>query len=214
MTTDRCNFTPPTPGYAPCQRLKGHEGPCAHDAGDYSGYIERPEIKNEQLALLDKLVTEAAKKEAEINKLTDDLEQAKNARDQILEHEIPDLLASIGLEEITTSAGLQVKINSQIETSIPKENESLAFKWFRDNNFAGLLKTEVKVIFGMKQDEKAVKLVEMLETNHYENISNKTTIHPSTLKAFGRERLAAGQSLPSDIFKVFDGKIAKITRKK
>jgi hypothetical protein len=25
-----CGFVPPTPGYAPCTRQKGHEGPCAH----------------------------------------------------------------------------------------------------------------------------------------------------------------------------------------
>ncbi len=27
---DRCGFTPSTPGYLPCTRLKGHSGPCAH----------------------------------------------------------------------------------------------------------------------------------------------------------------------------------------
>lgn len=25
-----CGFVPPTPGYAPCTRTKGHDGPCAH----------------------------------------------------------------------------------------------------------------------------------------------------------------------------------------
>jgi hypothetical protein len=28
---ERCGFVPPTPGYAPCTRAKGHDGPCAHD---------------------------------------------------------------------------------------------------------------------------------------------------------------------------------------
>lgn len=27
---ERCGFVPPTPGYAPCTREKGHGGPCAH----------------------------------------------------------------------------------------------------------------------------------------------------------------------------------------
>lgn len=31
-----CGFIPPTPGYAPCTRDKGHSGPCAHD------FIRRP----------------------------------------------------------------------------------------------------------------------------------------------------------------------------
>lgn len=30
MQTERCGFVPPTPGYAPCTRDKGHNGPCAH----------------------------------------------------------------------------------------------------------------------------------------------------------------------------------------
>lgn len=29
-----CGFTPPTPGYAPCTRNKGHDGPCAHPLAD------------------------------------------------------------------------------------------------------------------------------------------------------------------------------------
>jgi hypothetical protein len=28
---NRCNFIPPTAGYAPCSREKGHDGPCAHE---------------------------------------------------------------------------------------------------------------------------------------------------------------------------------------
>jgi hypothetical protein len=27
---ESCGFIPPTPGYAPCTRQKGHDGPCAH----------------------------------------------------------------------------------------------------------------------------------------------------------------------------------------
>ncbi len=29
-STPRCGFVPPTPGYGPCTRNRGHEGPCAH----------------------------------------------------------------------------------------------------------------------------------------------------------------------------------------
>jgi len=28
----RCSFRPPTPGYGPCTRERGHSGPCAHHA--------------------------------------------------------------------------------------------------------------------------------------------------------------------------------------
>ncbi len=31
---NRCGFIPSTPGYAPCTRAKGHDGPCAHDLDD------------------------------------------------------------------------------------------------------------------------------------------------------------------------------------
>lgn len=34
-----CAFVPPTPGYAPCSRLKGHSGPCAH-------YLQLPEYND------------------------------------------------------------------------------------------------------------------------------------------------------------------------
>jgi hypothetical protein len=34
---EKCGFVAPTPGYAPCTREKGHDGPCAHDLADPAG---------------------------------------------------------------------------------------------------------------------------------------------------------------------------------
>src|ERR1035437_3885703 len=36
MTTP-CGFVPPTPGYAPCTRERGHGGPCAHELATPAG---------------------------------------------------------------------------------------------------------------------------------------------------------------------------------
>jgi len=37
-----CGFVPPTPGYAPCTRAKGHEGPCAHPLAKIPGRPTQP----------------------------------------------------------------------------------------------------------------------------------------------------------------------------
>lgn len=30
-----CGFIPPTPGYYPCRREEGHDGPCAHECDEF-----------------------------------------------------------------------------------------------------------------------------------------------------------------------------------
>lgn len=54
--TDRCGFVPPTPGYAPCTRLDGHDGPCAHPFS-VSDKELRTLPEEERLAKLKELVT-------------------------------------------------------------------------------------------------------------------------------------------------------------
>lgn len=40
---NHCLFVPPTPGYAPCSREKGHDGPCAHELSEISNEPARQE---------------------------------------------------------------------------------------------------------------------------------------------------------------------------
>lgn len=37
VPAERCGFVPPTPGFAPCTRDKGHDGPCAHPSAILNG---------------------------------------------------------------------------------------------------------------------------------------------------------------------------------
>lgn len=45
--SERCGFIPPTEGYGPCSRKKGHDGPCAHDFAEQVHHI-LPEEANQQ----------------------------------------------------------------------------------------------------------------------------------------------------------------------
>jgi hypothetical protein len=37
----RCGLVPPTPGFGPCHREAGHDGPCAHGLPTYEGILRQ-----------------------------------------------------------------------------------------------------------------------------------------------------------------------------
>ena len=94
--------------------------------------------------------------------------------------------------------------------SLPQRKE--AFKWLRDNGLGDLIKNEVTVAFGRNEDNKASNYATLAQGQGYEPVQ-KLKVEPMTLKALVRERIEAGQDMPSDLFNVFAGNRTKLTRK-
>ena len=61
-------------------------------------------------------------------------------------------------------------------------------------------------------DGSAVEYAGLAQGQGYEPVQ-KLKVEPMTLKALVRERIEAGQDMPSDLFNVFAGNRTKITRK-
>jgi predicted NACHT family NTPase len=74
----------------------------------------------------------------------------------------------------------------------------------RDNNHGDLIKNTISVDFGRGEDNDAADLKQGLN-DMGRSYTDKTGVHPQTLRAFVREQVESGQTLPLDLLGVFIG---------
>lgn len=153
---------------------------------------------------------------ADLQRECDELEQQlKNKRQKLNKHlfeVIPNALAERNLTSLKLVDGSEVDIQSYYTAKIPKESEQQAYKWLRDNGFGDLIKNEVVVQFGRDEDGRANNFVKSLVSDGYEP-TQKTHVHPQTLRGFIREQMESGKNLPLDILGGYAGQRATIKNK-
>jgi hypothetical protein len=99
-----------------------------------------------------------------------------------------------------------------VHASIPQDRKEDAFAWLRDNNLDDIIKNDVTCSFGKGEDNVAGDVVGMLNERGF-NPKTKTHVHPSTLKAFVKERVTEGKPIDLDMFGAFIANAAQIRRK-
>lgn len=139
---------------------------------------------------------------------------------KVAEEELPELLNMVGLPSITLADGSIIQVTENISASITDENRGAVMTWLRANNLEDLIKNSVTVTFGKGEDKEAERLVAKItimaktEDFHFGTLDQKEVVHPSTLKAFVKERLKEGLPLPADTFKLFIGQVCRIRKPK
>lgn len=126
------------------------------------------------------------------------MKEIQDAIDNIELKVLPTLLEAAGLIEATLPDGSQVLVVKEFYPNIKKEDEQKAFAWLRKHDFDAIIKTEVKSVFGKGEDAKALALMKLLQQKKVAFVS-KEAIHALTLKAFVKEQLADGNTLPPTI---------------
>ena len=165
-----------------------------------------------QLKRLATLAKDLLTQEEAVQELTEKLELRQLKLNELRRQLLPDLMQDIGVSEFKLTSGAKVTVKELIEASIKAENRPKAFAWLRANKFDSLIKNEVVSRFGMKEDKKALALLKKLKSQGYDS-THKESIHGGTLKAFVRERIEAGKTLPA-FFEIFEYREAKVERPK
>lgn len=124
---------------------------------------------------------------------------------------IPSLMDEMGVERIDVD-GVTVSRKMMVHASIPVDRREDAFSWLREQGLDDIIKNDVIVSFGKGEDNIAGDVVGMLEERGFEP-STKTHIHPSTLRAFVKERVETGKPIDLDMFGAFVANTAEIKRK-
>ena len=124
---------------------------------------------------------------------------------------IPALMDEMGMERIDVD-GLTVERKMMVHASIPQDRKEEAFAWLRDKGLDDIIKNDVTCSFGKGEDNMAGDVVGMLKERGFDP-KTKTHVHPSTLKAFIKERVTDGKPIDLDMFGAFIANAAQIRRK-
>ena len=160
---------------------------------------------SDQVVKLQRLEEELLIKEEELKEL-------KRKVDLVSGEVIPTMMQEMNISTLKLADGSSVEVKPVYGASIPIAKREEAFKWLRDNDLGDLIKNEVTVAFGRNEDAKASDYASLAQRQGFEPVQ-KLKVEPMTLKALVRERLEAGQEIPTDLFNVFAGSRTKITRK-
>lgn len=107
--------------------------------------------------------------------------------------DLPELMKELGLQEVKLEDGSKVTVTPDVICAIAEAKRADAFAWLEERGYGGLIKTEVSVSFGRDELEKAEEVASVLSEVAERPSAIERTVHPQTLKAFVKERMAAAE---------------------
>tara|TARA_R110000765_G_scaffold385149_2_gene476956 strand:+ start:2279 stop:2848 length:570 start_codon:yes stop_codon:yes gene_type:complete len=179
------------------------------------------DVRDSQVENLDtesvKTIAEVARlllnKHDEVENLEKALKLANQDLNKIRDEDLPAMLQEIGMTSFELTDGSKVEVRSTYGAHIKIDNKAEAFGWLRDEGFDDIIKNQVVCEFGRGEDLLAATFMGLAEEQGY-GATQKEAIHPSTLKAFVKERIEAGADFPSELFGAFVGQRATIKKGK
>ena len=160
---------------------------------------------------LSQLVRSLRNVEQQIEDAENHIKSLKQEKHRLSVENIPALMDEMGVERIDVD-GLTVERKMIISASIPKDRKDEAFSWLRENGLNDIIKNDVTCSFGKGQDNSAKNVIAILQDAGFDP-ATKTHVHPSTLKAFVKERVTDGKPIDLDMFGAFISNAAQLRRK-
>jgi hypothetical protein len=164
--------------------------------------------------------------EREIDSLENLLKEKKQSLTKLAEQDLPDLMQELNVKEFTLNNGAKCEIQDITSGSIPSASaiqraktdedknelevrQQQCFDWLRNTGNGSLIKSNVEVQFGKDEDKACNEFTEELrKKNLY--YRRAIGVHPGSLNSMLRERLSDGKDVPSDLFKLYVGRKAKL----
>ena len=143
------------------------------------------------------------------------LRKLKDQYRRLSEEALPQKMAELGMQDLRLKDGSRITIDMFYATRINKNNRDAARAWLRQQGHGDIIKNQVSVSFGKGEDDTALETMTLLEQEGLFP-AQKESVHPSTLKAFVKERIESGDSAftpdTQKLFSVYQGKRTKITK--
>ena len=160
---------------------------------------------------LSDLVRKLRSVEEQIADAEQHLKSLKQEKHKLSVENIPVLMDEMGVERLDVD-GVTVSRKMIVHASIPMDRRDEAFSWLRDNGLDDIIKNDVTCSFGKGEDNIAGDVVGILQERGFDP-KTKTHVHPSTLKAFVKERVTDGKPIDLDMFGAYINNAAEIRRK-
>jgi len=160
---------------------------------------------------LSDLVRKLRNIEAQMEDAEQHLKALKADKHKLSTENIPALMDEMGVERLDVD-GVTVSRKMIVHASIPADRKEEAFTWLRENHLDDIIKNDVTCSFGKGEDNVAGDVVGILQERGFDP-KTKTHVHPSTLKAFVKERVTDGKPIDLDMFGAYINNAAEIRRK-
>ena len=160
---------------------------------------------------LSQLVRNLRTVEQDIEDAETHLKTLKQEKHKLSVENIPALMDEMGIERLDVD-GVTVERKMIVAASIPAANKDRAFEWLRSNGLDDIIKNDMTCSFGRGEDNLAGDVIGILRDRGFDPVT-KTHVHPSTLKAFVKERVTDGKPIDLDLFGAFISNTAVIKRK-
>ena len=148
-----------------------------------------------------------------ISTAEEEMKKLKEVETTLSEQTIPNLMQQAGISMLKLADGSSVEVKPFYSARIPASKSEQAFDWLRENGHGDMIKNQVSLEFGMRQDNEAKALVEELKQKGLA-VQQKTSVHPSTLRGFVREQIQdLGKDVPAKLFGTYVANKTKITTK-
>ena len=169
--------------------------------------------KSENIKSLSNEVQKMESLSKEIEDIEENLKKKKKDLDVISGEVIPTMMSEMGLSQLKLMDGSMIDVKPFYNATITVANRESAFNWLRQNGLGDIIKNEMVVSFGRGEDNKAAEYAELAKSQGLQP-AQKLKVEPMTLKALVRQRIEAGQEMPTEIFSIFVGNKTTIKRKK
>lgn len=168
-------------------------------------FFDTPPSKD--LEQVRQLAKQAVGLEQIVEGLEKELKAAKAVLLELRRVKLPDAMAEHGLSEFKLEDGSGVKIKNFVAGMLPKSpvERLFALSLLEEHGGADLIKNELTVSFAKKDHNRAIALQQELKAAGYET-SVESTVHPSTLAAWCREKVRNGEQLDFDKLGMFVGR--------
>ena len=169
--------------------------------------------KSENIKSLSNEVQKMESLVKEIEEIEKNLKDKKKDLDVISAEVIPTMMSEMGLSQLKLMDGSMIDVKPFYNATITVANRESAFNWLRQNGLGDIIKNEMVVSFGRGEDNKAAEYAELAKSQGLQP-AQKLKVEPMTLKALVRQRIEAGEEMPTEIFSIFVGNKTTIKRKK
>lgn len=164
---------------------------------------------DEQMGTLGAAVNELLTLQYDILMQENILKAMKAEERGISQGTIPQIMENLNFETITMMDGKKVSVKDSVQISIPANDKPSAYKWMDENGHGDLIKIALTCKFARGEKEIAESAYESMRLSGY-NPALAESVHSGTLKAWAREELSQGHSLPEQFFKIHVVKLTTV----
>jgi hypothetical protein len=149
--------------------------------------------------------------EALVAAMEERLKEAQDALNDIYMKRLPDLMDDLELTDFSTKNGLKIKLRQKIRGSIPKDNESEAFKWLEDHDNGNMIKRQFVIQFGLAEEGWARKfMADCRKRKKSLNMKVDRKVPAPTLQSWVSNQLEEGAKIPMELFGVWRQRFTKV----